>query len=72
LVATTIRTPNNIYILNKTSKEICFLGKEDEIWFWHKRLGHLHFENLVKIIKKEDVRDIPEIKKPSNTICKHC
>jgi hypothetical protein len=26
----TIRTPNNIYILNEIRKEICCLGKEDE------------------------------------------
>ena len=30
LVATTSRTPNNIYILDETKKEKCCLGKEDE------------------------------------------
>jgi hypothetical protein len=33
LVATTIITPNNIYVLNEIGKEICFLGKENESWF---------------------------------------
>jgi hypothetical protein len=27
LVTTTIRTPNNIYVLNEIGREICFLGK---------------------------------------------
>jgi hypothetical protein len=35
-------------------------------------MGHIHFENLVKINKKEAVREIPKISKPMNTLCKHC
>jgi hypothetical protein len=72
LVATTIRTSNNTYILNEIGKERCCLGKEDESWFWHKRLGHMHFDNLVKTSKKEAVREMPEISKLTNTMCKHC
>jgi hypothetical protein len=37
LVATTVRTPRNIYVLNEIGKEICFLGKDDESWLWNKR-----------------------------------
>ena len=44
----------------------------DEIWLWHRRLGHLNFDNLLKISKKEAVRDLPKIVKPLNSICKHC
>jgi hypothetical protein len=32
----------------------------------------MHFDNLVKISRKEAVREIPEISKPRNTLCKHC
>jgi len=71
LVATTIRTPNNIYILNENKKEICCLGRENEIWLWHKRMGNMNFDNLVNIRKKEEVRAIPEISKPVSTMCKH-
>jgi hypothetical protein len=70
-VATTIRNPNNIYILNEIGKERCFLEKEDESWIWNKIMGHMHFDNLVKINRKEAVREMPEISKPSNTMCKH-
>jgi hypothetical protein len=72
LVATTVRTPSNIYVLNEIGKEICFLGKDDESWLWHRRMGHINFDNLVKISRKEAVREIPEISKPTNTLCKHC
>ena len=72
LVATTARTPNNIYILNDIGKESCCLGKEDESWLWHKRMGHINFNNLVKVSKKESVREMPEITKPVNIVCKQC
>jgi hypothetical protein len=71
LVATAIRTPNNIYILNEIEKKKCCLGKKDESWLWHKRMGHMHFDNLVQINKKEVVTKMPEISKPTNTMCKH-
>ena len=43
----------------------------DEIWLWHRRLGHLNFDNLVKITKKEAIRYFPKIVKPINSVCKH-
>jgi hypothetical protein len=35
-------------------------------------MGHMNFNNLVKIIRKKMVRKMHEISKPSNTMCKHC
>ena len=35
-------------------------------------MGHLNFDNLVKISKKEDIRDLPKIIKPLNSVCRHC
>jgi len=55
LVAVGIRTSRNMYTLTKTSNGSCLLGKEDEDWLWHKRLGHISFENLVKIYSKEAI-----------------
>ena len=43
----------------------------DEGWLCHRRLGHLNFDNLVKI-SKEAIRDLPKIVKPLNSVCKHC
>jgi hypothetical protein len=61
LTATTTRTPNNMYILNEIEEERCCLGKEDEIWFWHRIMGHIHFDNFVNINKNKFVREMPEI-----------
>jgi hypothetical protein len=62
-VATTIRTLSNIYILKEIGKEKCCLGKENESWLWHRRMGHMNFENLVKISRKEVVREMYDISK---------
>jgi hypothetical protein len=72
LVAKAIRTPNNVYILDEINGEKCFMGKIDESWLWHKRMGHMNFDNLVKISTKQAVRDMPKITKPTSTICKQC
>ena len=56
LVATAARTSSNIYVLSEIGNEKCCLGKEDEIWIWHIRMGHMHFDNLVKVSKREAVK----------------
>jgi hypothetical protein len=72
LIATTTRTSRNIYVLSEIGNEKCCLGKKDESWLWHKRMGHIHFDNLVKFSKTEEFREMPQITKPTNTLCKHC
>jgi hypothetical protein len=71
LVATSARNSNNIDVLSEFGNEKCCLGKEDESWIWHIIMGHMHFDNLVKVIKREAVREMPRITKPTNTLCKH-
>ena len=64
LAGTTVRTSNNLYVLREIGNEKCCLGKEDESWIWHRRMGHMHFDNLVKVNKREAVREMPQIMKP--------
>ena len=59
-------------MLSEIGNKKCFLGNEDESWLWHRRMGHRHFDNLVKVSKREAVREIPQSMKPTNTLCKHC
>jgi hypothetical protein len=72
LVAKTRRTSNNIYVLDDIGREKCCLVKENESWLWHKRMGHMNFDNFVKINKKEALKEMPEISNPTNTLCDHC
>ena len=66
LVATATRTPNNIYVLDKIEPEKCHLGKEDESWLWNRRIGHIHFDYLVKIYKNQAIWNMPEVTNPAN------
>jgi hypothetical protein len=47
LIATAARTSSNIYVLSEIGNEKCCLRKEDESWIWHRRMVHIHFDNLV-------------------------
>jgi hypothetical protein len=59
LIATATRTSRNIYVLSEIENEKCRLIKEDESWLWHRRMGHIHFDNLVNVNKREVVREMP-------------
>jgi hypothetical protein len=59
LVDTIGRTSNNIYVLSEIGNENCCLGKEDESCLWHRRMGHMHFDNHFKVSKREVVKEIP-------------
>ena len=44
----------------------------DESLLWHRRLGHIGFDNISKISTMKSIRDLPEIIVPLNSVCKHC
>jgi hypothetical protein len=69
VVAKGIRTENNVYVL-KEDREECHLRKHDESWLWHRRLGHLNFDHLIKLKNLEVVKDLPRISKPQDSVCK--
>jgi len=39
----------NIYILDGSKIEKHCIGKINKRWLWHKRLGHINFDKLVKV-----------------------
>jgi hypothetical protein len=51
--------------------EKCCLGKENKSWLENRRMGHMNFDNLVKINRKKSMKEMPAISKPSNTLCDH-
>jgi hypothetical protein len=71
VVAKGIRTENNVYVL-KEDREECHLSKHDERWLWHRRIGHLNFDHLIKLKNLEAVKDLPRISKPQDSMCKPC
>ena len=66
------RTPGNVYILEEIQGENCYVGRTDENRLWHKILGHLNFDNLVKINKTEVVRGLSKLSNPTPRLCVSC
>jgi hypothetical protein len=71
VVAQGIRTENNVYVL-KEDREECHLRKHDERWLWHRRLGHINFDHLIKLKNLEVVKNLLRISKPQDSMCKPC
>jgi hypothetical protein len=56
----------------KEEKEECHLSKYDEIWLWHRRLGHLNFDHLIKLRNNGAVKYLPKISNLYDFVCKPC
>jgi hypothetical protein len=59
LVGTAARTSNNIYVLSEIGNAKCCLGKEDEIWIWHRRMSHIILITLSKSEKEKQSEKCP-------------
>ena len=53
-------------------EDTCLFAKFEEIWLWHKRLCHVNFDNLVRIVKMKKVRGFPRLRKHDKMMCKQC
>ena len=56
IVGTAVRTPRNVYILE--NEEQCYMSQTDESLLWHRRMGNLNFDNLVRISQKRAIRNL--------------
>jgi hypothetical protein len=62
----------NVYVLDEVKGEKCCMGKLNESWLCHRRMGHIKFDNLVKLSKTQAIKNMSRISKPTDTICKPC
>jgi len=48
---------NNVYVLDlddvSSSGAKCLIAKNEDSWLWHRRLSHVHFDLLNKIVSKD-------------------
>ena len=72
IVATGSWTKENLYTLSTPISEQCLLLNEEQNWLWHKRLGHINFDNLEKFSRIDAIRGLPKIEKLSDTSCAAC
>lgn len=73
LLAEVSRSTNRLYKLVFTPVHpVCLdVGTVSDAWRWHARLGHLHFDGLEKMAKKELVRGLPHIAH-TEELCEAC
>ncbi|KAI4295042.1 hypothetical protein MLD38_040690 [Melastoma candidum] len=65
----------NIYTLTQNSfctTESCLLTVKDESLLWHRRLGHSNFKLLSKLVKKDLVKGLPNIRFEHDSFCEAC
>lgn len=72
LIAKGTRTNGNIYHPKEAKGSNYLVVESNQIWLWCKRIGHVNFDNMVKINSTHAIRDMPKIIKHTNTICKEC
>ncbi|KAK2989521.1 hypothetical protein RJ640_005413 [Escallonia rubra] len=57
----------NIYTLSfdasDSSREVCLSVQHNDIWLWHRRLGHVHMDLIKKLLSKDLVRGLPKLRK---------
>ena len=53
---------------------ICLLSKanNDESWLWHRRLSHLNFKDINKLVLGVHVRGLPLLKFDKEHLCAAC
>ena len=65
---------NNIYTINLSiSNNLkCLVVSQEACWMCHRRLGHIHFDLITKLNRKQLVRGLPLIKCEKDRICDAC
>ncbi|WVZ99076.1 hypothetical protein U9M48_044426 [Paspalum notatum var. saurae] len=63
LLAMVRRSVNSLYVLPlHIARPVCLAAKQEEAaWRWHARFGHISFDTLERMAKKEMVRGLPMI-----------
>ncbi|KAI3718335.1 hypothetical protein L6452_19200 [Arctium lappa] len=69
----------NLYRMNFTkitdtdSEKLCLVSlNSEEIWLWHKKISHLNFSSLDKLVKLNLVKGLPSLKFNKDHLCSAC
>ncbi|KAI3736237.1 hypothetical protein L6452_15775 [Arctium lappa] len=68
----------NLYTINlskvKIDNQVCLLTKatQQQRWLWHRRLSHLNFRYINKLVHGKLVKGLPELKYDKEHLCAAC
>ena len=64
------RSQDNCYVMNPRLKynSVCL----NESVLWHKKLGHVNYRNLEKLVKIGVVLGLPKLTSPGKLVCGDC
>ncbi|KAI3681354.1 hypothetical protein L6452_36146 [Arctium lappa] len=69
---------SDLYTINlssvQTDKQVCLLTKASmqQSWIWHRRLSHLNFRYINKLVSGKLVKGLPELKYEKEYLCAAC
>ncbi|KAI3718757.1 hypothetical protein L6452_19640 [Arctium lappa] len=69
---------SNLYTIDlskiKIPSDICLLSKASvqESWIWHRRLAHLNFKYMDRLVKNDSVRGLPVLWFQKDHLCQDC
>jgi transposase InsO family protein len=67
---------NNLYLVDFTFEDAnlktCLFTKISLGWLWHRRLAHVGMSTLKKLLKKELVRGLKDVKFEKDKLCSAC
>lgn len=61
-----------IYLYDILLKVKCFMVRNNDSWFWHKRVTHIHMEHLNKLVKHDLVICLRKMKIFKDKLCDVC
>ena len=65
-----VHSGNNCYMWK--SSNTCLSAAGSELELWHKQLGHMNVQSLVKIIRAGVVRGVPKLSDKLDAVCEAC
>ena len=56
---------SNVYTIDLNdiaSRDLCLMStKEEDLWLWHRRLGHVSIDGMAKLAKRDLVKGLPSL-----------
>lgn len=71
LVGIGAQSKGNLFYLDNVESSYLMMKNEDA-WLWNKRLCHVNFDNMIKIIRKKNIRGFPSLSKLDHVMCHQC